>query len=278
VNKIRSHVGDAQTFWNQPDLATPSLFWLGQAGFALRGQGLRMLIDPYLSDSLEKKYAGTDKPHPRMMPAPFQPENLQSLDGVLCSHRHTDHMDPETLTCLAKVNPQCRFVVPASERTAAIEMGLAEDRLVPVDAGQEIELATDVTLTVVPAAHETRDLDDQGRHRFLGFILQCGEFTFYHSGDTIPFPGLEESLSGKEIDLALLPVNGRGKGVAGNFTFSEAMTLCHNVGIPQLVPHHFDMFTFNTVDRAELAAQMVKEVSPLCHLPDTNSWLQFNAK
>ena len=32
------------------------LWWLGQSGFLLQWKGKRVLIDPYLSDSLTKKY------------------------------------------------------------------------------------------------------------------------------------------------------------------------------------------------------------------------------
>ena len=32
-------------------------WWLGQSGFLLQWKGNRILIDPYLSDSLTKKYA-----------------------------------------------------------------------------------------------------------------------------------------------------------------------------------------------------------------------------
>jgi len=42
------------------------LWWLGQSGFLIQWQGKHLLIDPYLSDSLTEKYAGTDKPHIRM--------------------------------------------------------------------------------------------------------------------------------------------------------------------------------------------------------------------
>ena len=42
------------------------LWWLGQSGFLLQWNGKRVLLDPYLSDSLTKKYLTTDKPHTRM--------------------------------------------------------------------------------------------------------------------------------------------------------------------------------------------------------------------
>ena len=42
------------------------LWWLGQSGYLLLWKGKRVLIDPYLSDSLTKKYETTNKPHVRM--------------------------------------------------------------------------------------------------------------------------------------------------------------------------------------------------------------------
>ena len=39
------------------------LWWLGQSGYLLLWKGKQVLIDPYLSDSLTKKYAATNKPH-----------------------------------------------------------------------------------------------------------------------------------------------------------------------------------------------------------------------
>jgi len=41
------------------------LWWLGQSGFLLSYESKCILLDPYLSDSLTEKYAGTDKPHVR---------------------------------------------------------------------------------------------------------------------------------------------------------------------------------------------------------------------
>ncbi len=37
------------------------LWWLGQSGFLLAAAGRRVLLDPYLSDTLTAKYAGTER-------------------------------------------------------------------------------------------------------------------------------------------------------------------------------------------------------------------------
>ena len=55
------------------------LWWLGQSGFLVAWAGVRVLLDPYLSDSLTRKYAGTDRPHVRMTARVVAPERLTGL-------------------------------------------------------------------------------------------------------------------------------------------------------------------------------------------------------
>ncbi len=251
----------------QPPGNRTAICWLGQAGFLLIGGGKRILIDPYLSDSLAKKYAGTPFPHRRMMPPPVAPDQLSHIDLVLCTHAHTDHMDPETLLPLALQNRHCQFVVPLSARHTAVERGVPVDRLLALDGGQQVCLAN-ISLLAVPSAHEDIQVDEQGHHRFLGYVLSYDGCTVYHSGDCVPYPELADTLKNLSVELALLPVNGRDelrrrRGVPGNFTLAEAAALCEDSGIPAMIPCHFGMFDFNTVDVSWLDRQIADLTSSL---------------
>src|SRR5215472_4571680 len=88
------------------------LAWLGQAGFLIRHGQFRILADPYLSNRLARKHGGSEFNHERMIPPPLEATEFKDLDLVFCTHRHGDHMDPDTLSVLAKNNPKCCFVVP----------------------------------------------------------------------------------------------------------------------------------------------------------------------
>src|SRR5579859_5309799 len=88
------------------------LWWLGQSGFLLYASGKSVLFDPYLSDSLTRKYAQTDKPHVRMTERVIAPDQLNRIDLITCSHNHTDHLDAESLLPLLDANPRARLVVP----------------------------------------------------------------------------------------------------------------------------------------------------------------------
>ncbi|MFI0843115.1 MBL fold metallo-hydrolase [Mesorhizobium sp. IMUNJ 23232] len=230
-----------------------ALWWLGQAGFLLRHNDLRLAVDPYLSDSLAEKYRGTPFPHRRIMAAPVAAGALTELDFVFCTHSHTDHMDPGTLPDMARASPRCRFVVPAAERMKAMERGVPPDRLILVAAGDVVVLSGNFSAAVVPAAHEERWQDGEGHDFFLGYKFRAGEKAVYHSGDCVPFDDLGDWLGVDSIDVALLPVNGRdarrkANGIPGNFHLLEAIALCRNAAIPLLLGHHFGMFDFNTIE------------------------------
>src|SRR6187397_3642014 len=98
-----------------------NLWWLGQSGFLLQWNGKRVLIDPYLSDSLTKKYLTTDKPHTRMSELVVKPELLKNISVVSSSHNHTDHLDAETLIPILKNNPQIKFIMPEANREFVAE-------------------------------------------------------------------------------------------------------------------------------------------------------------
>jgi len=280
--QLISHAGGAQALL---DAALPgpmvALAWLGQAGFVLRHAGLCLLIDPYLSDHLARKYAGTEYPHTRMMPPPLDAASVRNLDLVLCSHRHSDHADPGSLEALARGNPACRFIVPRAELAAITQLGVPLTQLVPVNAGDSLRVSKALEIQVLPAAHETLKLNSGGEHHFLGFLLRMNKITIYHSGDCVVYQGLVERLRQQPVDLALLPVNGRSerlseRGIAGNMTFPEAVELCRAAGIGAMIPHHFGMFAFNTVDPGELQQQIERldAAAPRCLLPDVRCYYE----
>lgn len=246
-----------QAFLDDVRAADPQrvhLWWLGQSGFLLMWQGVGLLFDPYLSDSLTYKYAGTDKPHVRMTERVIAPEKLDFIQVVTSSHNHTDHLDAETLLPLLQVNPALTILVSrANLRFAAERLQLPPERLTPLRADGEAVAIAPFTFHAIPSAHEQLETDENGDHRFIGYVVEVGGRVIYHSGDCCPYPGLVERLRRWRIDLALLPINGReaSRRVAGNFSAAEAVQLAIEAGLGMVVPCHYDMFEFNTVSPQE---------------------------
>lgn len=236
--------------------------WLGQAGFLLRHRGLVVAIDPYLSDSLAVKYAGKLFPHRRMVPPPVAPEDLGDVAAVLCTHSHTDHMDPLTIGAIRASNDPM-FVVPRAVADVALQRGVPAARMMRLNATETVAPAVGLTVTAVPAAHETLKVNDHGEHLFLGYVITIGGVRIYHSGDCVPYSGQADLLRDHQLDLALLPVNGRDEyrrnnGVPGNFSAGEAMELCEQADIPWMIPHHIGLFEFNTVEPEVVAEELTK--------------------
>lgn len=230
------------------------LWWLGQSGFLVVRNGRALVFDPYLSDSLTRKYAGTDKPHVRLTGRVVDPAALGALgviDVITSSHLHTDHLDAETLRPLLAANPQARLVLPAALRAAALERLGADlaGRLVELDDGVAATVVG-VTLRGVAAAHNTVERDEAGRCRFLGYVAEWPGLSIYHSGDTLEHPGLVPALRPRPVDVALLPINGDRpeRRVAGNLDGPQAARLARAIGARLAIPCHFDLFAFNTAD------------------------------
>lgn len=226
------------------------IWWLGQSGFLIQWQGHHLLMDPYLSDSLTRKYAGTDKPHMRMTELVIAPERLDFIDVVTSSHNHTDHLDADTLIPLRKANPNLRVIVPrANLQFAAQRLQVPPEQLVAIGVDEEAITFPPFSFQAIPSAHEVLEQDSAGGHRYIGYIVQVGRWTIYHSGDCVLYDGLVERLKHWRLDIALLPINGRdpARGVAGNFSGEEAARLGKEIGAGLVIPCHYEMFEFNTV-------------------------------
>jgi L-ascorbate metabolism protein UlaG (beta-lactamase superfamily) len=236
------------------------LWWLGQSGFLVQWKRSHLLLDPYLSDSLTKKYAATDKPHVRMTERIIDPARLDFIDVVTSSHNHTDHLDAETLGPLLKANPRIAMVAPAANRDfIANRLGVAPSFPVGLRDGESAQIGP-FQFTAVPAAH------DELTPECLGYVVQFGRWAIYHSGDTLLYEGMAGRLRPFNIDVALLPINGRApeRRVAGNLNGSEAAHLAKSMGARLAIPCHYEMFAFNTASPAEFI-QVSKSIAQPYH-------------
>jgi L-ascorbate 6-phosphate lactonase len=223
-----------------------ALWWLGQAGFALRGGGATVLIDPFLSSG-----------HNRLVPRPFTPEQASGVDAILCTHEHIDHLDSDSLPAMAAASPDAMVVVPEPIVSQVTDLGIAPERVIAVQPEQPVELSG-ITVHPLPACHGVDVADaygfgrelSNGRYRYLGYVVEADGVRVYHAGDTLVYEGMEDWLRRHPPDVALLPINGRDhfredQNLVGNMDHREAAQLAATVGVGLLVPMHYDMFAIN---------------------------------
>ena len=223
-----------------------ALWWLGQAGFAVRAGGTTLLLDPFLARRPD-----------RLSPPPFSPEQATGIGAILCSHEHIDHFDAESLPGLAAASPEAKVVVPTPLVPRVTALGILPDRVIGAQPDEPFEL-DGVTIHPVPALHGVdvadaytfgRELSD-GLYRYLGYVVEAGGLRVYHAGDTLADEELEDRLTRLAPDVALLPINGRdhyreAQNLVGNMDHREAVSLAASVGAGLLVPMHYDMFASN---------------------------------
>lgn len=240
------------------------LWWLGQSGYLLLWKGKKVLIDPYLSDSLTKKYADTNKPHIRMCERVVDPQLLTGISMITSSHNHTDHLDGETLIPLLKNNPGAQLLIPEANRKFVSErVQMPEDFPIGLDDREAVTI-DEFEFYGLPAKHNQIERDEQGRCKYMGYVIRFGKWTIYHSGDTLWYDEMIPLLKPFHVDLALLPINGDDplRGVAGNLDGKQAATLGKAIGAKLVIPCHYDMFRFNTADPKEFADEAEKIGQP----------------
>lgn len=234
-----------------------AIWGLGQIGVAIKGPEGVVYIDPCLSDVVRELYGDWWE---RSYPPPLLPNEVINANFYLASHEHQDHLDPITARAIAIASPESKFVISAWNLDILTQLGIAKERIIIPEALEPMILpGTRIKLTVVPAAHYNKEFDKQKGYRYIGFLIEWNEVTFYHSGDTIIYPGYIEMLHNLPTpDIAMVPVNGRdwfretGAGVIGNFLPSEVAQLARDLEWDVIIPAHNDLFPNNMLPMSQV--------------------------
>jgi L-ascorbate 6-phosphate lactonase len=214
--------------------------WLGQASFRFDAGRRRILVDPFFGEHEHRTY-----------PPLSVDEHGTSVDWLLVTHEHIDHLDPYSLREVAARSPGLTVVAPAPLEPLVRE-ACADATFAGVERGDRLELPGAGSLTVVPAIHGRTVADGYPDDpAFVGYVLELEGTSLYHAGDTIVTDALVAALAPLRIDVALLPVNGRTyyrerADLVGNMDTRDAVALATEVGASILVPIHWDLFEGNT--------------------------------
>lgn len=196
--------------------------FLGQSGYELQSGNTMIIIDPYLSDSVNR-VAG----RPRMLPIPINPKEID-CDAVICTHNHLDHLDPDTV----KDIPPGQFFITTNEGKAALkELGKTNVRALAW--GESITVG-DFEITAVFADHTVES---------FGVVVKAENKTLYFSGDTLHNEKLFE-IAQYRPDVTFICINGR----LGNMNVVEALDVAKKLGAKVNIPNHYDMFASNSED------------------------------
>lgn len=178
------------------------LTFVNHSTFLLQTEELTLLTDPIYSERASPvPFAG-----PRRMRKPGIPfEALPTVDVVLVSHNHYDHMDLPTLRRLEHQHRPA-FVTTLGNRQRLVQAGLS--RVEELDWWQGLSINSKLTITSTPAEHFSgRTLSDRNRALWGGFFLAFPRLRVLFAADSAygpHFAMIRERLG--RPNLALLPI------------------------------------------------------------------------
>ena len=175
----------------------PRITWLGHATFLIQINGKNILTDPIFGN-LSWWFS-------RMMEVKNSVKDLPTIDYVILSHNHPDHMDPHSLKDLRLYSPQVKVLVPFGDKAWF-------DKQEFVGASEHMwwdkieELG--INFHFLPARHwSQRGLFDRNKSLWGSWMIEANGFHIYFAGDTAWGPHF--SLIGKlfpSIQVALMPI------------------------------------------------------------------------
>ncbi|SNR32566.1 MBL fold metallo-hydrolase [Halorubrum vacuolatum] len=249
----------------EPD--TVACWYLGCNGFAIKGaEGTVLWIDPYVG-------LGDPPRTVRMIPVPFDPEDVEHADAVLATHEHTDHVHgPSQAPILENtgaefIGPDDTIAVAREEESWSEDYDVETEQFLEVAEGDEVRVG-EFTVHVV----ETYDPDSTHP---VGYVIEHESGTLFHAGDSKPSPSFESLGERFDIDLGILAFGSIGN-VADKETGepvrtkwysdeNEIIEAASTLELDRLVPTHWDMWKGLTADPTVLHKHTASFEYP-CHL------------
>lgn len=204
--------------------------WIGQNGYQLKTAHSEILIDPYLSDIVNRL-----EHRPRLVPCPLAPKDVHA-DAVICTHNHIDHLDPDAA---AEMPADQRFITTKEGLETLTRLGRTNAQAITV--GESVRVG-DFTITAVFADHPCE---------VFGVIVEAEGVKLYFSADSLYNEKLFD-IAAYQPDVTFICINGK----LGNMDYHEAAVTVKKIGARVNVPTHYGMFASNTEDPAKFTAEV----------------------
>lgn len=216
------------------------VIWLGQAGLLIETEERKVIVDPYLSDSVKK----VNPLNFRRVPVNEDFFKIRP-DVIVLTHNHLDHTDPETLKKYLK--EFSGITVLASENAwETVRSFGGNHNYVMFNRGTEWS-EYGIKFSAVKAEHSDSFA--------IGAIVEINGKKLYITGDTLYNKEIFGDIP-NDIDCVFLPIN----GVGNNMNMTDAKRFCEKLGGVKAVPIHCGMFDAIDMNEWEYENKSVPQI------------------
>jgi L-ascorbate metabolism protein UlaG (beta-lactamase superfamily) len=205
--------------------------WLGHAGFFAQIDGVNLLIDP--------NWALWHGPIKRLSHPSLWASDLPSVDLVMVTHAHYDHLHLPSLRRIARGQP---IIVPKGVGSLVKRCGFGQ--IIELDTWQHARFR-DLQITLTPARHWGARMIHDTHRGFGGFLIHSKHRCLFHCGDSSLFDGFTDiGQRSPNIDVALMPIGAyqAPSGRPVHMNPEEALEAFHMLGATHMIPMHHATF------------------------------------
>ncbi|MFO7719254.1 MAG: MBL fold metallo-hydrolase [Gillisia sp.] len=238
------------------DIANDSITWLGHASYIIQLDGVRILVDPILTEPLFLK---------RYSELPFETSAFRDIDYILISHNHRDHCDKESIQLLAEQNPEVTWLCGLGLDSLLLRDWTGSKKIQAAGWYQEYQIDNAaLKISYLPTRHwSRRGLFDTNASLWGAFLLESKGSKIYFGGDS----GYGEHLNKTNELFGAIDYYIAGIGAFAPRWFmapshmhpEEAARSSNDLQAKNLIPMHFGTFDLSDEPLLE-PAHLIQEL------------------
>lgn len=265
----------------------PTLIWFGHSSYLIKYRGKNILVDPVFCGYASplsvavKSFMGSDV---------YAVEDMPTIDLLVLTHDHYDHIDFETVT---KLKDKTKHVVcPLGCGEHLAYWGFSESSFTELDWWDCKDFSVDIKLTATPARHFSGRGLVRNKTLWASFVLELGDYRIFIGGDSgydDQFKVIGEKF--KSFDLVMLECGQYGENWPYIHMFPEqSVQAARDLNAKVMFPVHWGKFVLSLhswtepIERALIKAQelnqkiITPQIGEIVRLPDElpdSKWWRF---